>query len=199
VKRSKAKRRADRKRKMELKSRRIEYRLRERQGDDQPRPIFRGGNIRYEIAERDRGLAYGGIGLIHLMARELRLPERINERLKLLKRHMPYFESDHVLNIAYNALMDGSCLEDIELRRQDEVFLDALGAQRIPDPTTAGVRFIFGFDAIRPLVDRARALPETAWKRLTRPPKYERKTEPRTRPENVKARIVKEREFESIR
>jgi hypothetical protein len=29
-------------------------------------------------------------------------------------------------------------LQDIELRRQDEVYLDALGAQRIPDPTTAG-------------------------------------------------------------
>ena len=28
--------------------------------------------------------------------------------------------------------------EDIELRRNDEVFLDALGATRIPDPTTAG-------------------------------------------------------------
>jgi hypothetical protein len=43
-----------------------------------------------------------------------------------------------VLNLAYNALCDGTCLEDIELRRNDEVFLDALGARRIPDPTTAG-------------------------------------------------------------
>ena len=29
-------------------------------------------------------------------------------------------------------------MEDIELKRQDEVYLNALGAQRIPDPTTAG-------------------------------------------------------------
>ncbi len=29
-------------------------------------------------------------------------------------------------------------LEDIELRRNDEVFLNALGTERIPDPTTAG-------------------------------------------------------------
>ena len=35
-------------------------------------------------------------------------------------------------------LCGGTCLQDIELRRQDEVYLDALGAQRIPDPTTAG-------------------------------------------------------------
>jgi hypothetical protein len=56
----------------------------------------------------------------------------------LLKVHRPYHESDHVLNIAYNALCGGLCLEDIELRRQDEAFLDALGARRIPDPTTEG-------------------------------------------------------------
>jgi hypothetical protein len=43
-----------------------------------------------------------------------------------------------VLNLAYNALCDGTCLQDLELRRQDEVYLDALGARRIPDPTTAG-------------------------------------------------------------
>ena len=47
-------------------------------------------------------------------------------------------ESDHVLNFAYNALCNGTCLDDIELRRNDVVFLDALGADRIPDPTTAG-------------------------------------------------------------
>jgi hypothetical protein len=35
-------------------------------------------------------------------------------------------------------LCHGTCLDDIELRRNDLVFLDALGADRIPDPTTAG-------------------------------------------------------------
>jgi hypothetical protein len=43
-----------------------------------------------------------------------------------------------VLNIAYNLFCGGNCLEDLERLRQDEVYLDALGAQRIPDPTTAG-------------------------------------------------------------
>ena len=296
--------------------------------------MLRGRNIRYEIAERDRGTASGGIGLIHRMVQELGLPERINSRLHLLKFHVPYWESDHILNIAYNALMDGTCLDDIELRREDEVFLDALGAQRIPDPTTAGdfcrrfdeadieslmsglnetrlevwreqppeffdeafidgdgtlattwgeckegmdisykgdwgyhplvislantreplflvnrsgnrpshegapeyfdqaidltrrggfrkitlrgdtdfsltrhfdswhedgIRFIFGFDAIHQLKARAAEIPESTWRRLERPAKYERKTEPRARPQNVKARIVLEREFESIR
>ena len=58
--------------------------------------------------------------------------------MHLLKKHLPYHESDHVLNLAYNALLDGVRLEDIELRRNDEAFLDGLGAQRIPDPTTSG-------------------------------------------------------------
>src|SRR5881628_4165687 len=49
-----------------------------------------------------------------------------------------YHESDHWLNIAYNIVAGGERLEDIELRRQDEVFLNGLGAERIPDPTTAG-------------------------------------------------------------
>ncbi len=43
-----------------------------------------------------------------------------------------------MLNLAYNALLEGVRLEDIELSRNDEAFLDGLGAQRIPDPTTSG-------------------------------------------------------------
>src|SRR5688500_1103035 len=95
-------------------------------------------NIHYEVAERSRGLSYGGIGAMHLLVRRLGLDTAINKQLHLFKLHLPYHESDHVLNLAYNALCDGTCLQDIELRRQDEVFLDALGARRIPDPTTAG-------------------------------------------------------------
>jgi hypothetical protein len=95
-------------------------------------------NIRYELAERVRGFAPGGIGAMHLLARKLGLIEEIDRHLHLLKRHLPYHESDHVLNIAYNLLAGGSRLEHIEARRNDEVFLDALGADRIPDPTTAG-------------------------------------------------------------
>lgn len=59
-------------------------------------------------------------------------------RVEVLKVALPYHESDHVLGIAYNVLCGGTCLQDIEQRRQDEVYLDALGAQLIPNPTTAG-------------------------------------------------------------
>ena len=127
-----------RKLRMVKRQRRIEYRLRDRQWDSQAAPMFRAKNIHYDVADRDRALDAGGIGLVHRLARRVGLIEAIDRRLRLLKRHLPYHESDHVLNIAYNIVAGGTFLEDIELRRNDEVFMDALGAQRIPDPTTAG-------------------------------------------------------------
>ena len=99
---------------------------------------MRASNIHYEMAEKSRAVNCGGIGAIHLMINKLGLRQEIDSRLHLLKKHLPYHESDHVLNLAYNALLDGVRLEDIELRRNDEAFLDGLGAQRIPDPTTSG-------------------------------------------------------------
>jgi Transposase DDE domain group 1 len=118
--------------------RRIERRLDKSNLDGCEQPMFTASNIQYEIGERDHGIAHGGIGLIHAMVRRLGLIDAINQNVVLLKFHLPYHESDHVLNLAYNPLCGGTCFEDIELRRNDEAFLDALGARRIPDPTTAG-------------------------------------------------------------
>jgi DDE family transposase len=326
--------RAERKQKLIHRKRRILRRLRHRNGDIGDEPMLTASNIHYELADRVHGLGPGGIGSIHLLARRTGLIEAIDRRLHLLKIHQPYHESDHVLNIAYNLLCSGTCLEDIELRRNDEVYLDALGAKRIPDPTTAGdfcrrfeephiqilmnaindirvkvwqeqpaaffeeaiidadgtlspttgeckqgmdisykgvwgyhplvvslantgeslfvvnrpgnrpshegaawyldragrlckqagfrrilfrgdtdftqtqrldawdtkgYRFIFGIDAMSNLVEMAENLDETGWKRLERPPKYTIRTEPRPRPENVKERIVRQREFTNIR
>ena len=298
-------------------------------------PRFTARNIHYEIGDRCRGLAHGGIGAIHVLARQLGLIDAIDNRLHLLKLHLPFHESDHVLNFAYNALCDGTCLQDIELRRNDEVFLDALGARRIPDPTTAGdfcrrftaasvqtlldifddtrvqvwakqpdafleqatidmdgtlvgtsgeckqgmdiaydgtwgyhplvltlantgevlrlvnrsgnrpshegaaaqvdgalavcfrggfqrvllrgdtdfsqtdhldrwnadrrVRFIFGYDAMPNLVEIAEKLPDRAWHKLERPPRYTVRTQTRQRPDHVKEQIVVTRQFENQR
>jgi hypothetical protein len=118
--------------------RQIQNRLDKTHLGDCSKPVLGAGNIRYEIAERVHGLAYGGIGAFHLLARRIGLIDAIDHKLHLLKIHLPYHESDHVLNFAYNPLCNGACLEDIELRRNDVNFLDALGARRIPDPTTAG-------------------------------------------------------------
>jgi hypothetical protein len=314
--------------------RRIQNRLAPRNFPPRPDPVFSASNIHYDVAERARGLAAGGIGAMHLMARHLGLSDAIDRDLQLLKVHLPYHESDHVLNIAYNIMAGGTCLEDLELRRNDEVYLDALGAIRIPDPTTAGdfcrrftpadieqlqrslntirlkvwkqqpteffqqaiieadgtlapttgeckggmdisyngvwgyhplvvslantaeplflmnrsanrpshegadayfdqaitlckeagfksillrgdtdytqtwkldgwheqgVQFIFGIDAVKSLVAKANALPESAWSPLERPAKYTVATEPRAKPSNVKEQVVKEREFKNFR
>ena len=95
-------------------------------------------NIHYELGDRVQGLAAGGIGAMLLLARKIGLISEIDRNLHLLKRHLPYHESDHVLNIAFNILAGGKRIEHLELRRNDEVYLNALGAERIPDPTTTG-------------------------------------------------------------
>jgi len=121
-------------------------RLKRKQFKDQPKPMFKGGNIAFQMSERIRAVACGGIGAIHTLVRKLKLDRRINERVKLLKYHLPYHESDHVLNIAYNVISGGTGLDDIERLRNDETYMNGLGASRIPDPTTAG-DFLRRFDA----------------------------------------------------
>jgi hypothetical protein len=101
-------------------------------------PIFTACNIHYEVADRTRGLSSGGIGAVHQLVGAVGLVEALDRNVQLFQVHLPYHESDHVLNIAYNILAGGTCLQDLELRRNDEVYLNALGALRIPDPTTAG-------------------------------------------------------------
>jgi hypothetical protein len=118
--------------------RRIERRLAPRSWEAQEQPMMGASNIHYDLSAKTAATGYGGVGAVHLLAQRLGLVEEIDRHLHLLKVHLPYHESDHVLNIAYNVLVGGQRLEDIELRRQDESFLDGLGAQRIPDPTTAG-------------------------------------------------------------
>lgn len=320
-------------RKLYNRKRRIARRLRPRQWAVQDAPMFAGRNIQYEVAARARGVSAGGIGAVHVLARRVGLIQALNRSLKLFKRHQPYFESDHVLNLAYNIMASHTRLEDLELLRQNESYLDMLGAQRIPDPTTAGdflrrfnpadiaalmdavndirrklwlripaaerrraiidadgtdvstrgekkdgiglsykgiwgygpllislanfgeplflinrpantashtgaavwldraitlcegafeeillrgdtdfsltanfdrwtarsVRFVFGFNAYPKLISMADALPEECFKPLARPAHYEVRTEERERRENVKDRIVREKEYKNIR
>jgi Transposase DDE domain group 1 len=314
---------------------RIQRRLDKTKDTATSRPVFSDHLITYDVSHRDRAIAHGGIGAIHMLAHRLGLPQAIDQRLHLLKVHLPYHESDHVLNLAYNPFCHGTCLQDLELRRNDDAFLDALGACRIPDPTTAGdfcrrftrshldalhdaidvarrkvwaeqpasffdratldmdgtlvgttgdckagmdiaydgtwgyhplvvslaetgevlrllnrsgnrpsheaaagqvdhaiwlclqarfrrivlrgdtdfsqtqhldrwhalpgVHFVFGYDARSNLQDLADELPDTAWQPLSRPARYAVKTQPRTRPENVKDRIVRARGFDILR
>ena len=135
---NRAERRRRNRKRLNTRQRRIARRLEHDQGDVRDEPVMSGSNIDYEVSDRTQATAAGGIGAIHRLVRHVGLAESLDARLELLKVHKPYHESDHVLNIAYNILSGGRCIEDLELRRCDEAYLNALGADRVPDPTTAG-------------------------------------------------------------
>ena len=90
------------------------------------------------MSERVEATAYGGVALALRMAERSGLMSAIQTRVKVLKQHQPYSETDHVMNITLNALCGGASLQDIEHRRNDAAFLEMLGTLQIPDPTTAG-------------------------------------------------------------
>ena len=120
----------DRKRKLRNAQRRIRHRLRDRAWAPQDRPMFRARNIHFEIADKARGLACGGIGMMHTLARAVGLIEAIDRRLHLLKIHLPYHESDHVLNMAYNVLAGGTSTG--EKRRQKSPAVVGSGMRGVP-------------------------------------------------------------------
>ena len=122
--------------------REIQQRLEQAEGGQEPRkgggPEFRAQGVDYEVSGRLRAISAGGIGALHQLCVHVGLVNALDTGLALLKRRRPYSESDHILNIAFNILCGGRVLDDLEVRRNDVAFLDALGARSIPDPTTAG-------------------------------------------------------------
>jgi len=100
--------------------------------------ILKDVNGHYEISAKENGISFGGIGAIHKMVKKLGLDKTLNESLNLLKIKRPYHESDHILSLAYNAMTGGRCLQGLERLRSDEGFLNSIGAEKMPDPTTAG-------------------------------------------------------------
>ncbi len=152
---------------LEERGARIQARLdRDNIPDDLSRPMIAGSNVRYEMSARIQATPCGGIGVIHEMVRSIGLAESIDRHVEVFKRHFPYHESDHVLNLTYNIMSGGTRLEDLERLRQDEAYLNTLGCQRVPDPTTAG-DFLRRFEAdnVKALI---RAINETrvrVWKK----------------------------------
>ncbi len=95
-----------RERRLEREQLRIERRLQAAVAPNLAGPVLSGSPIRYEWAERDRGVAHGGMGMIAHLVEAVGLACELDASVKLLKVHRPYHESDHVLNIAYNAPCD---------------------------------------------------------------------------------------------
>ena len=92
--------------------RRIEKRLQTPANGSQT-PELNATNIHYEISDRQQAVTCGGIGLIHQMVNKLELAESINRDVPLLQLYLPYAESDHVLNMAYNLSGRGTCVWNI--------------------------------------------------------------------------------------
>ena len=136
-------------RRLDREKRKIKKRLAPLIGGTEPRepgrPELRASGIVYDVAERCHAIPCGGVGAIMRLVASVGLARALDERLGILKVARPYQDSDHVLNIALNVLCGGTVLEDIEIRRNDAAFLDAVGARAIPDPTTAG-DFVRRFD-----------------------------------------------------
>jgi len=123
------------------------------------------GKVSYEIGANVDATSFGGIAAVHRLVTKLGLVDQINDGLRLLKIHLPYHESDHVLNMAYNLVCGGTRLEDIERLRHDTAYMDALGTDLIPDPTTAG-DFCrrFAEQNVVELMDRINAVRPQMWK-----------------------------------
>jgi hypothetical protein len=134
-------------------------------------PMMNTDRVVYEVSDRIRATAWGGVAAMHQLARAVGLVEALDERVHVLKVHKPYHESDHVLNVALNVLAGGTCLEDLELRRQDPAYLTALGATRIPDPTTAGdfLRRFGDETSVLNLLEAINAVRPGVWAKLPQP------------------------------
>jgi hypothetical protein len=133
------------------------------------RPVFRNRCVRLQVEQRGQTTPYGGLALAHDLAMRLNLARELNRALPLLRWHLPYFESDHVLTHVYNQYVGGQCIEDIANLQHSTAIKHLVGACRIPDPSTAG-DFLRRFDqpglnAFQQVIDAAR---ERVWRQLPR-------------------------------
>jgi hypothetical protein len=94
--------------------------------------------IGYEIGGNVEATPFGGLFAMHRLVTRLGLVTAVDAVLRLLKMHLPYYESDHVLTLAYSVLCGGTRLEDVDRLRHDVPLMNGLGARLLPDPTTTG-------------------------------------------------------------
>ena len=146
----------------------LQARLANKDFTSPPQPLLGDQPIRYELADRTRVISMGGIGAMHTLVTKLHLPEILNAKVSVLKRHLPYWESDHILSQCYNILTGGKPLQDINRLRRDEGYLEALGVERLPAPCTAG-DFLRRFETEAVLIDLQEAINQargTVWQRM---------------------------------
>jgi hypothetical protein len=125
------------------------------------------GKISYEIGGNVEATPYGGLFAMHRLVTRLGLAAAIDANVELLRLHLPYHESDHVLTLAYSVLTGGTRLEDADRLRNDVPLMNGLGAALLPDPTTLGdflrrfteadiVALMDAINSVRPALWRSR-------------------------------------------
>jgi hypothetical protein len=132
-------------------------------------PVLRLPKLHAEIEPRAVETRYGGLALVEQFYRKFGVAQEINGRVRVLKQHLPYSESDHVLAQTMNFYVGGRCLEDMASLQSDEAVCRMFGACRLPDPTTAG-DFLRRFNAgalagLRQAID---AVQHKVWSKLAR-------------------------------
>ncbi len=143
-------------------------------------PVARLPKLHVEVDQRTEVTTFGGLSLAVQLVHLLKIPEILDRHVHVLKRHLPYHESDHILAQALSLYCGGSCIEDMAHLQQSEAILRMVGACRLPDPTTGG-DFLrrFEYDANpRALWDLQKANDEIqtkAWKRIRKKQRQQRR------------------------
>ena len=139
--------------------------------------VMRHPLLHLESDPRGEMTHYGGLVLAQQFVRRFGVAKRLDNGLRLFKRHAPYHESDHVLALAYTLYADGTCLEDQAALQGSEAVRRMVGACRIPDPTTAG-DFLRRFRAaqdVEQLSGVTDEVQEAVWSKLARHVRRQRK------------------------
>lgn len=101
-------------------------------------PVIRAPKLHLSVDERSVATKQGGLALFFAFSRQFNVAQEIDARVSVLKMHMPYLESDHVLAQAGMLFAGGTCIEDMAALQHSEAALRMSGACRLPDPTTSG-------------------------------------------------------------
>jgi len=91
----------------------------------------------FRDAEPER-TCFGGLSLVVQLMHRLGWQEAIDRRVHVLKVRQGYRESDHLLHLVNSIFAGGTCVEDVERLRQDEVYGRMLNVTQVTDPTTMG-------------------------------------------------------------
>ena len=96
------------------------------------------GKLQAHQDQADDRTGYGGLGLVHQLARRLSFAETVDEHVKVLRIHQGYQESDHLFHLVSMLFAGGERIEDLSFLQSDEGYRKLMGDATVTDPTTMG-------------------------------------------------------------